>query len=164
MSYCRNCGNQIDAAATFCTACGAQQVVVQPVQYQQVVYTKPKVPGRGLGISAMVVSIVGLLNALSMFMSAIAFTSLASSGVFEAMEEFGEMGEFSAADAIGTAASLSVLLGVIMYSSLSIMAIPFAKIAMKRGYINGISKSGMIMGVLGVCLYFFTVIISFACL
>lgn len=130
MPYCRNCGTEIDAAVRFCPACGTNTQIIQPapVAAQPVVYVKPKVPGRGFGISSMVVSIIGLFYAV---------TTL--SGTIEMLDSvywFDEM-------LIGT------LLGILLIASLSIMAIPFSLAARKRGYINGISSSGLVMGVLG---------------
>lgn len=134
MPYCRNCGTEIDAAARFCMACGTNTLIDQqaPVIQQPVVYVKPKVPGRGFGISAMVVSIVGLVYAFS-----------ALSATLEMVGQFGNYRFFDVDMVIG------MLIAYLMIASLSIMAIPFALTARKRGYINNVSTSGLVMGVLG---------------
>lgn len=80
MSFCPNCGAQNADNVAFCASCGgklgAEQPVVQqpvyqaPVQpvYQQPVYQQPvyqqkpaSVPGKGLGITGMVLGIIALV-------------------------------------------------------------------------------------------------------
>ena len=138
MPYCRNCGTEIDAAARFCLACGTNTLIDQQatVIQQPVVYVKPKVPGRGIGISAMVVSIIGLVYAFS-----------ALSTTLTMIGEFGNYWFFEIDMVIG------MLVAYLMVASLSIMAIPFALTARKRGYINNVSMSGLVMGVLGTILW-----------
>ena len=67
MAFCGNCGATQPDNIAFCANCGAPlQQPAQPhqpmdTQPQQVMYVKPKIPGRGFGISGMVLGIIGLL-------------------------------------------------------------------------------------------------------
>lgn len=79
MTFCKHCGSQIEDNAAFCGVCGQAQnaaepqapVYQAPVQPQQPVYVAPQVPvnpyaqpvvpGKGLGVAAMVLGIVSLV-------------------------------------------------------------------------------------------------------
>lgn len=84
MNFCKHCGSQIEDNAAFCGVCGQAQNTVEPqvqeapvytqpqapVQPQQPVYVAPQapvnpygqpvIPGKGLGITSMVLGIVSL--------------------------------------------------------------------------------------------------------
>ena len=79
MTFCKHCGSQIEDNAAFCGVCGQAQnaaepqapVYQAPVQPQQPVYVAPQVPvnpyaqpaipGKGLGVAAMVLGIISLV-------------------------------------------------------------------------------------------------------
>ena len=148
MAFCSKCGAAQNEGTTFCANCGtrldqpAQQPYNQPYQQfypQQVVYVKPKVPGRGFGITAMVLGIVGLVYAVLMCFSAIHLANIANNLVIEYIARY--------------------VMGVLIYSSLAILGIVFGIQAQKRGYINGVSKSGVITGIIAAIFYFIAAII-----
>ena len=58
MAFCRNCGTQYIDGSVACPRCGAPTGMQPPMPYMP--YVKPKVPGKGFGITAMVLGIVGL--------------------------------------------------------------------------------------------------------
>ncbi len=138
MSFCQKCGTQIPAGTSFCANCGApvaaaSQPVVQPIA-QPVVMVKPKIPGRGLGISSMVLGIIGLIYG---FIFAVSIPELLEDLDSIRYVDFSEFFE-------------SLLPGIILMSVLSILSLCFAPAAIKRGYKNGISISGLVMGLIGV--------------
>ena len=141
MAFCSACGASLPENATFCQNCGKQVIQAQtttvhsPVYSQQVMYVKAKIPGRGFGIASMVLSIIGLVYAVPMF-----------SAVMELINSLYIDG--------------AVLAPIIIFSSLSIMPIPFYIAAKGRGYYNGISKSGLVMGVIGTSLYVIALILA----
>ena len=85
MAFCKHCGSQIEDNAAFCGVCGQAQNIVEPqapVQPQQPVYqapvqpaqpvyvapqvpvnpyAQPVIPGKGLGVTSMVLGIVALV-------------------------------------------------------------------------------------------------------
>ena len=72
MKSCVNCGSLIMDDGQFCDKCGAkqneqfeQQPMQQPVQqtvYQQVIRVpQPQLPGKGMGVAAMVLGIISLV-------------------------------------------------------------------------------------------------------
>ena len=139
MSFCQKCGNQIPDGTAFCANCGApvaaasQAAVNQPV-VQPIVMVKPKIPGRGLGISSMVLGIIGLIYG---FLFAVSIPEL--------LEELDSVRYIDFSDFFE-----SLLPGIIFMSVLSILSLCFAPAAIKRGYKNGISISGLVMGLIGV--------------
>lgn len=143
MGFCSQCGVKLEENATFCVHCGNRvvpQVVYQPVMYQPVMYyppqmvcqppPKPKVPGRGFGITSMVLGIVGTVGAINMLFTISMWVDL-----------FWDVGRI-------------ILIGMIlMYSSMPVLALVFHSSAKQRGYENNISKSGLILGAVGAFLY-----------
>lgn len=66
MAYCKNCGSLNNDGVLYCASCGAPMQAAQPQQpsypvnnYQQPV--PQSVPGKGLGITSMVLGIIGLV-------------------------------------------------------------------------------------------------------
>lgn len=135
--FCPACGNAISERSVFCDICGTR-VAAQPTQptgyppqpayppITQVVYVKPKVPGRGFGIASMVLGILGLLYSLS------GATAILS------MLDFGFYAE-------------AFIPPLIMISVMPLLATIFGYSARKRGYRCGISNSGLTMGIIGLC-------------
>ena len=66
MAYCKNCGSLNNDGVLYCASCGAPMQAAQPQQpiypvnnYQQPV--PQSVPGKGLGITSMVLGIISLV-------------------------------------------------------------------------------------------------------
>ena len=134
MAFCVNCGKEIANGAAFCPNCGTAN------QGSTVIYVKPKVPGRGLGISSMVLGIIAMVYAFSV-----------ASVIPEMIKDLTRIG-------FGVDSSSSVVMPIIMLSSMSVLSLCFAPAAIKRGYKNGISYSGLILGLVSLCLYLYTFI------
>ena len=138
MPFCQNCGTQVSDGAAFCANCGTpvaaasqaavnqpavNQPVFQPIA-QPVVMVKPKAPGRGFGISSMVLGIIGLIYGFILLINAYDI-------------------------------STEQLPIIFIYSSLPILSLCFAPAAFKRGYRNGVSISGLFMGIIGAAFFLF---------
>lgn len=147
--FCRKCGAQMCDDSLFCSVCGEKVIVpamqqsAQPQAQQPIIYSKSKRPGRGFGITSMVLGIIGLVYAYSFLMMAFSF---AQTHIFP--EDIDNAHGF-----------LSMLL---IFSSLPIMAIIFGITAGKRGYQCKITKSGLIMGCIGLGGYFLSLLIFIA--
>lgn len=144
--FCKNCGRQLDDGAAFCTGCGAPaapstqpQTQPQPLYVQpQVVYVqKPKTPGRGFGITSMVLGIIGGFYSIG-GIAAFAEVSNRNHSYFEANTN---------ADLTGVAVVLLIL---------ALLSVIFAICAFARNYKRGQSISGLILGII-------TLIISVLC-
>lgn len=137
MAFCTNCGTELQNGATFCTNCGTPAAGVQPNVVQPMVFVKPKIPGRGFGISSMVLGIIGLV-----------YSFVFTTSIIESIEAMYDNDVFIEAS----------LVPILMFSVLSILSVCFAPAAISRGYKNGISLSGLILGIIGLIGYVFTVI------
>ena len=129
MAFCRQCGTEIPNEAAFCNNCGAPVNAVPPL-----IYVKPKVPGRGFGISSMVLGIIGLVYSFAF--------------AFSMPTVVNELAWDSA-----SAGPESLLPSVIMLAVMPVLILCFSPIAIKRGYKNGISISGLIMGAIALIGY-----------
>lgn len=139
MAFCTNCGTPYNEGAVVCPNCGYPTGAQPQVQYVR--YVKPKVPGRGFGITSMVLGIVGLFYGFYLMIGCIALAVAASlSEIISVM-------------------LVAFMFEVLIFSSLSIMATAFSIAAKNRGYINGISKSGTVMGVIGLAMYLLSTIV-----
>lgn len=146
MAFCPKCGSAVGEGATFCANCGnaintaPQTPPVNPV-YGVTVEMRPKIPGRGFGITAMILGILGIVYS---------FSCISAASMMDYVGDvYGDLGIYVGDGFVDGALAVMVL----MYSSLSILAVCFAASAFKKGYKNGISKSGMITGVIGLILY-----------
>lgn len=81
----------------------------------------PQVQGRGLAIASLILSIIGLAAGFGMLMVS-----------------------------INMSARPSMLMASILYYPIPLLAVLFATNARKKGYVYGISKSGLIMGIAGL--------------
>lgn len=166
MTFCPNCGTQLPEGAAACPNCGAFVNAQQPAQPVQPVqpqynpynnmpmgyYVKPKIPGRGAGIASMVLAIIGLVYSFSAFVTAIGV----SVGLSEADRVYGSYYEYeSAADAV----SGGFIVAIALFAVLSILGIALGASARNKGYRNGVSTSGLVMGVIGTAIYLISIII-----
>ncbi len=141
--FCPKCGTQISENSAFCQFCGSpmnqqQQQPYQPQyqQQQQILYVaKPPVPGRGLGIAGMVLGIIGLVYAVYCFFMAIAIADTNLRNIESSAIVF------------------------IVFSVLSILGVSLAGSGRNKGYINGISTSGIVTSAIGLFLYFVSILI-----
>ncbi len=164
--FCSKCGALVSDGAAFCSACGnalaaaapaipAEQAApaqpvqpaqpAQPVQYVtpvQQVYPQPrkKIPGRALGITALILGIVGILFSWSEFTWAIDY-----------LESLGE--EFFYDDYYYYYYSISDIVGMVPLAVMNVLAFVFGFIARKKGYSNGFSITGVILGCIGLALF-----------
>ena len=58
--------------------------------------------------------------------------------------------------------NIGAIIGILIFSVLSILALIFSSSARKRGYRNEVSTSGLVMGIIGVIFYFISVVILIA--
>ena len=109
----------------------------------QIVYVKAKTPGRGLGIASMVLGIIGLVYTFS------GISSLNQMALM--IQEMAEMGlEYTTSDFLGTL----IVIGV-----MPLLALIFGCSARKKGYKNGVSMSGLIMGIIGLVLLLIEILV-----
>lgn len=84
-------------------------------------FIRPKVYGRGLAIASLILSIVGLAAGFGMLMVS-----------------------------INMSARPSMLMASILYYPIPLLATCFAAASRKKGYVYGISRTGLIMGAIGL--------------
>ena len=104
----------------------------------QIVYVKTKTPGRGLGIAAMVLGIIGLVYALS-GISALNDLMLYAPWVEDEV--------------------ISFLATLIVIGVMPLLAVIFGICGRKKGYKNGVSMSGLIMGIIGLGLIIIEILV-----
>ena len=140
MPYCNNCGTQVDEVSKFCVNCGQplnnqpnyiqpqpnyQYPPYQPPQYNPYAGPiRPKTPGKGIGIAAMILGIVSLIYGAIFFM-----ITISGSGMDD------------------------MLPAIVLIAPTSILAICFANASLKQGFQNGISKSGITTGIIALVCY-----------
>jgi len=130
-NFCSKCGNAVNEADNVCSKCGnsLNNSGDSSVQVVQVV-AKPKIPGRGFGIAAMVLSIIGILVEISGLTNiTYAANANASKGVFE---------EFLSMFAV--------------YGVCCLLALIFGVLSVKQSLKNGQGVAGLILGLLGTVL------------
>jgi len=113
------------------------------------VYIKPKIPGRGYGIASMVLGIIGIfysfVTIIMAFTVEAAIRSTAGFGFNPAVSEL---------------ATFSVIVTAVVYSVFAILSCVFSLVAMKRGYKNGVSSSGLVMSLVTFALLITAIIVS----
>ncbi|MBR6502179.1 MAG: zinc ribbon domain-containing protein [Clostridia bacterium] len=150
MAFCRNCGTQYIDGSVVCPRCGAPTGVQQPpMPYMP--YVKPKVPGKGFGITAMVLGIIGLFYGMYLL-----FATIVAAEAYSSYSYYGGYYSYGAAGVLSSA----LVVTVVIFSSLSIMAIAFGSAAKNRGYRNGVSTSGVVMGVIGLIAYLIAILVA----
>ena len=136
--YCFKCGAQFNEGTPVCPVCNQIQPQLQnfPPQY---VVLKPKIPGRGKGIAGMVLGIIGLVYCLPILSAAISFIN---------------------SDFLSDAMKVSLIPSFLMISTLSILAVSLAGAGRLKGYRNGVSASGVIMGAIGLTIQTASILIA----
>ena len=152
-NFCSSCGNPITEGTAFCPSCGAACGGIRPQNMvpQQVIYVKEKIPGRGFGITSLVLGIIGLVYAVILFFSMMMVNAM--SGMMDMSGAFDRSG-------MAAAAGFGLVLGILIYSIPSILAVIFGIVSEKRGYHTGIRKGGFITGCIGLILYVLSCILA----
>ncbi len=144
MINCPTCGNLVPDNSTNCPHCGSYIYVNT---YMQV---KPVTPGRGFGITSMIMGILALIYAIIPFSAAM---SIASSRSKYDIVRYGYSYVSRNVTEIIFAASMPSII-------FSILALVFGGVAMSKGYKRGQSKSGVVMGIIALALFFIALIVS----
>lgn len=118
MIKCPECGKEISDKAFSCPNCGYQPNNTN-TQYKKII------PGRGFGISSMVMGILGALYG------------------YLALTSANAMPEYTKADAIA---------GTILPIIFAVLALVFGFVSHSRGYNKGQKKSGIVLGVVSLLL------------
>ena len=157
--FCTKCGAQNAEGTQFCANCGAALAAEQaaPTQYttayqqQQVVYVQPKIPGRGFGISSLVLGIIGLVYSFSFMAMAIAYReeSRVRNDFYDAINRSNPGDE---------ELKIAVITMAIVFASMSIMAVAFSIASKSRGYGAGTKTAGLILGIIGLMLYLTSIV------
>ena len=103
----------------------------------QIVYVRTKTPGRGFGISSMVLGIIGLIYTFS----GISTINQMRTMLPEMMDELGVA--YSAPDYIGV---------LIVIAIMPLLSLIFGICARKRNYRCGVSMSGLVMGIISLAI------------
>ena len=150
MKFCPNCGTANADEAQFCTNCGAS-VAAQPAAPARPVYqqpatppvymaAEPKIPGRGMGIAGMVLGIIGIVYAVIFFIDVLSWAD-------------NYFARYYLEEAIPT---------IIIFSALGILATVFGAVARRKGFVSGVSTSGLALGIVSLVFYLLSVIICLA--
>ncbi|MCL2088307.1 MAG: hypothetical protein FWH14_02375 [Oscillospiraceae bacterium] len=116
----------------------------QPVYYP-VYAARPKIPGKGFGITSMILGIYGavcsaVLLLISLQATLLGFTSQSSGSTYDNFK--------TVMESVFTSGDSENVVGMIFGSLvMAILACVFALLSRKRGYRNGISQSGLILSV-----------------
>ena len=141
MVNCPNCGNLVPDNSMNCPICGSY---VYGNTYVQV---KPVMPGRGFGITSMVMGILSLIYAVVGFSVIMEFASELS------RYDLGRYGY----SAYYTGAIVGASMPSIIFS---ILALIFGGVSLSKGYKRGMSKSGVVMGIVSIAILFIAWIAS----
>ncbi|MBR5279831.1 MAG: zinc-ribbon domain-containing protein [Clostridia bacterium] len=155
MSFCIKCGTQLNDGDAFCVSCGnpvveeKQALQIQPQTQSQPTLcgdTTPVVPGRGSSVAGMILGIISSLYGL--VFSMIVIRTLIR------LNQYGWYDWYEQAEA-----SDNVVL-IMFFSVLPVLAIVFSVIGRSKGDKTGISKSGLITGIIGLVLFVFALILD----
>jgi len=135
--YCFKCGTKLEDGTSVCPACNQVQPQTQSSRPQDAA-AKSKLPGRGFGIAGMVLGIVGYVYSLPILSAAISMFS-------------------NKKDLDGTA--VDYILAFLLFSVFSVLALVFAITGHRKGYKNGISTSGIVIGCIGLVFQVLSVIL-----
>ena len=140
--YCSVCGTKVPDGSYSCTQCGVQlnantlpqQGQPYPQQMYVPVYVKTprqRTPGKGFGITSMILGIVASVVAFSTLFTLLPgafYNYYSSSSAFLSSEQ-----SFS-----------NQLFSIFLYATLAFI---FAAVSRKKGYRNGVSMSGLVMSI-----------------
>lgn len=160
-SFCPKCGtDQIDNAS-FCHICGTNntpslpsdslQGAYQPLPVQPVCCIKSKIPGRGFGISAMVLGILAVF-----YCSVIMFTTYVNINKYAELFIIG----YSSSSYLNWIKKDLLSLNL-YFAVLPLLGVIFGFCAWRRGYTNRISKSGIVLGFIGLTITMISILLLF---
>jgi len=159
--FCPKCGTQLIDNASFCHICGANntpsppsdslQGAYQPLSVQPVCCIKPKIPGRGFGISAMVLGILAIFYCSGMMLNTCV-----------TINEYSELFiiGFSSRSYLNSIKNIQ-LSSILHFAVLPLLGVIFGFCALRRGYTNHISKSGIVLGVIGLTITLISFLLLF---
>ena len=156
MSFCIKCGTQLNDGDSFCVACGTpvveekQEVQMQPqMPSQPTSYrdTKPIIPGRGSSIAGMILGMIGSLYGL--VFSMIVIRTLIR------LNQYGWYDWYEQAEDVSDNVAL-----IMVFSVIPVLAVVFSVIGRSKGDKTGISKSGLITGIIGLVLFVIALILD----
>ena len=148
--FCSQCGAPQPDGAKFCASCGKPivqpvasapvnpqpvyrpPVYGQPIYSQPITYVAPKIPGRGLGIAAMVLGIVAQVYGAIFLLAAL------------------ETAQYRDYDYYRYEISEDLAPVMILVVIPAILAMCFSVSAKNKGYRNGVSNSGMVLSVISL--------------
>ena len=154
MAFCPKCGKQLNDGAAFCPNCGTA-IVYQNVQYQQqpiyrqpyftftpqITYpAKPNIPGRGFGITSMVLGILALVCSISPLILTIELRD----SVLKVID----------------IVDVGLLSDFIIYGILGLLSVAFGVCAIVKNFKNGQAISGLIMGGLSLVIIVVSIILK----
>ena len=120
---------------------------VHPAYYPVYIYTRPKVPGKGAGITSMVLGIMGMVySALLALIALLAVLySYINIGIYESIRRL-------MVHLFGSEKVENLFAFMLTAAVLTVLACIFAIVSLKRGYCNKISKSGLILSMVSFVL------------
>jgi len=138
--FCKNCGQQLPDDTKFCPECGtATDLAPQNAYYHtQAVYVKPTIPGKGLGIAAMILGIIGVFASFSSLENLISDVDYIKS-IKHASDYFQSL-------------CSRYLFDFFMNCVSSVLAFCFARSSREKGYTGGMCTAGLVLGVIGIFL------------
>lgn len=174
VTVCNHCGANPTATPEAKTPPVQPEPQTPPVQYappqysqnpypgypgypQNVVFVKPRIPGRGFAVAALVLGLLGFFYSL-IFFTAAADIGQALPEIQEIFDEaYSPYAPYGYAPTMDARTLVCVVFGI--FASMCVMAICFAIPAAKRGYRNPVQKAGLILGIVGTVLYIIGVVL-----
>lgn len=125
--FCASCGSSLKENYQFCGKCGTRVFVnrhtIRPYN--------TKIPGRGFGISSMVLGIIGTFYSIYLL--------------------FGTISAINTLEALSFDTDVSAIVpAILLFAILPLLALIFGATAIKRKYKCGISISGLVLGAVGL--------------
>ncbi len=167
--FCVQCGNLLDSNTVFCPVCGTKQT--QPTytppppplvgnqttyspysSYNQSQYYDPYAPkpistkSKVLGGIGLGLSIFGLVVSIIMFIYSMAALELDSSSYYY--------------DSSATVMATIVIVYSIIFMAASIIGLVFSNIARNDGNLSGLTKTGKVLGTIGIIVFCIAIVFS----
>jgi len=175
-NFCSYCGYQLspnDAVCPNCKNAVASQVTYsQPQYYQQPVnpqyYQQPpqpmyvvkqKTPGKGFGITSMIMGSIAALYAFYAILFCFAFSTVNTMLDNTAIGFSTDAPPKFIFEYMTNALSITIFVYILIFA---VLALVFGLCAKKRGYNTGITKSGLIMSIISLGIGVITLVISIA--